>query len=166
MNRLVNLPDVDLLQTIMAALHDCYGSLENPNFYRVSEIMRANPYSTVIQSLQGSGITVMDMTDNNDDVSLRLVLNRAGDQVGLALSCVGPFAGVIHQEPGGRYLWVTQPQNAPTPLAATTAQTVQQAGFKLLGLDLVSRLIPMTWYDGSTEVTLYQALFSDSDIIN
>ncbi len=165
MNRLMSVSPADTLEAIMAALHDCYGSLKNPNFRRVSEKMKAGPYATVIQSLQASGITITDTTDINNDVSLRLVLDRAGDQVGLALSCVGPFAGIVHQDQEERYSWVTQPDDAPTPLAATTAQTVQQAGFTLLDRDLVARSIPMNWYDGSTQVTLYQALFSDSDHI-
>ncbi len=42
---------------------------------------------------------------------------------------------------------------------------VQQAGFRLLDRSLVSQPIAMTWYDGSTEVTLYQALFTDTDWI-
>lgn len=61
---------------------------------------------------------------------------------------------------------MTQPKEAPTPLAATTAQTVQDAGFILLDRALVSQSIAMRWYyDGATEVTLYQALFTDSDQI-
>ena len=37
--------------------------------------------------------------------------------------------------------------------------------FQLLDRQLVSRTIRMNWYDGSEEVTIYQALFTDTDRI-
>ncbi len=48
---------------------------------------------------------------------------------------------------------------------ALVAQTMQRAGFQLLGRPLVSRTVRMNWHDGSEEVTLYQALFTDTDRI-
>lgn len=158
--------DDETLRTILAALRACYGSLDQPSFHKVYETLRTESYREIIESLREGGIDVTDTTDLNDDVSIRVVLDRAGDQVGLALSGVGRFAAVIHQDPRGHYSWMTQPKEAPTPLAATTAQTVQDAGFILLDRALVSQSIAMRWYyDGATEVTLYQALFTDSDQI-
>jgi len=37
--------------------------------------------------------------------------------------------------------------------------------FQLLDRQLVSRTIRMNWYDDSEEVTIYQALFTDTDQI-
>ena len=143
----------------MTTLGECYGSLDEPNFRKVTEKLRSDPYHPLIEALRSSGIEITDTTDLNDDVSIRLVLDRSGDQLGLALSGVGPYAALLHQDAAERYHWVTQPENAPTPLAALVAQTVQRAGFKLLDRRLVSRTIKMSRYDGSEEVTLYQALF-------
>lgn len=162
---MVNTPDDETVQAVLTALHACYGSLDEPDFRKVYETLREGLYQGVIESLRSSGIEVTDTTDLNNDVSFQLVLDRSGDQVGLALSGVGPFAAVIHQKLGESYSWVTQSEEAPTPLAATVVQTVQQAGFRLLDRNLVSQPIAMSWYDGSTEVTLYQALFTDSDQI-
>ena len=129
------------IHAIMTSLRACYGSLDKPNFRKVSETLRRDPYRPLVESLRSSEIEITDSTDLNNDVSVRLVLDRSEDS------------------------WVTQQENAPTPLAALVAQAVQAAGFKLLDRGLVSQKVKMSWYDGSEEVTLYQALFTDSDII-
>ncbi len=155
----------ELFRSIMAALDSCYGGLSEPSFSEVSATLRADPHREIQTSLQRKGIVVTDTTDLNNDVSTRLVLDRAGDQVGLALSGVGLFAAVLHQDSEGQYSWLLHPDHAPTSLAADTVRTVQKAGYKLLGRDVVSQSIAMNWYDGSTRATLYQALFTDSDRI-
>jgi len=160
-----NTSDDATMQAIMIALHACYGSLDEPNFHSVSEILKNGPYSPLIESLRSSGIDITDTTDLNDDVAIHLVLDQSGNQVGLALSDVGLYAALLHQDTAERYSWVTQPENAPTPLAALVAQTVQRADFQLLDRRFVSQTIKMSWYDGSEEVTLYQALFTDTDQI-
>ena len=165
MRHSIDKADGDTIHLIMKALHECYGSFDQPNFRSVSSKISAGYCSAIIQSLREVGIKVTDTTDLNSDVSVHLVLDRAGDQVGLALSGVGPFAAMVHQDPEGHYSWVTQSEYAPTPLAAAVAGMVQQAGFKLLGRDVATQSIAMAWYDGSTEVTLYQALFTDTDVI-
>ena len=153
------------MQAIMAALRACYGSLDEPNFHKISETLKNNPYRSLVEQLRASKVQITDTTDLNNDVSIRLVLDRSGDQVGLALSGVGPYAAILCQDATERYSWITKPQNAPTPLAVLVAQVVQGAGFKLLDRSLVGRTVKMNWYDGSEKATLYQALFSDSDVI-
>ena len=128
-------------------------------------MVRTLPYQSLIDTLRSDGIDIVDTTDFNDDVSVRLILKKSGDRLALSLSGVGPFAALVGQDSAQHYFWVTGPEDAPTPLAATVARMVQQAGFRLLDRSLVSQPIAMTWYDGSTEVTLYQALFTDTDWI-
>lgn len=154
-----------LFQSIMEALATCYGDLAEPNFRKVYVTMGSFLHRNLIEELRGKGIKITETTDENDDVSNHLVLDYAGDHVALALSGVGPYAALVHWDEAERRSWVTQPENAPTPLAALVAQTVQRAGFQLLDRSLVSRTIRMNWYDGSEEVTLYQALFTDTDQI-
>lgn len=153
------------MQAIMTALRACYGSLDEPSFHKVSETLRSDPFHHLIEALRSDGIVITDTTDLNDDVSIRLVLDRSGDQAGLALSGVGPYAALTHQDATERYFWVTKPEKAPTSLGVLVAQIVQRAGFQLLDRSLVSQTIRMNWYDGSERVTLCQALFSDSDQI-
>ncbi len=160
-----NTSDDMLFQSIMAALATCYGDLAEPNFRKVYVTMGSSLHRNLIEELRGKGIEITETTDENDDVSNHLVLDHAGDHVGLALSGVGPYAALIHWDATERRSWVTQPENAPTQLAALVAQIVQHAGFRLLDRQLVSRTIRMNWYDGSEEVTLYQALFTDTDRI-
>ena len=160
-----DMPDDATFETITTALRACYGDLDEPDFHKVTEALTSGPYCPLIELLRSSGIEITDTTDLNDDVSVHLVLDRSGNWVGLLLSGVGPYAALLHQDAAGRYVWVTQPGSAPTPLAALVAQAVQGASFALLDRSLVSRRIRMGWYDGSEEVTLYQALFTDTDCI-
>lgn len=153
------------MQAVMKALRDCYGSLDDPNFRKVSDKLRSNPYSQLTEAIRANGIEITDTTDLNGDVSVQLVLDRSGDQVGLGLSGVGPYAVLLHEDADERYSWITQSENAPTPLAALIAAIVKQAGFKLLDRDVVTRTITMSRPDGTTEATLYQALFTDTDRI-
>lgn len=153
------------LQIIMTALHSCYGNLEDPNFQNVSTNLDASPYQSLIASLQSSGIDITKTTDINDDVSVQLAANRDGDRVALELSAVGPFAAVRHLDADGRSCWVTRSDQAPTPLANLVATTVEGAGLRLLDRVIVTKTIRMQRADGKTKSTLYQALFTDGDIV-
>ena len=165
MTRGNNTPHDNAMQDILAALHACYGRLDEPNFRKVYATLKTAPYQGLIDTLRSDGIDIVDTTSFNDDVSIQLFLKRYGDQLGLSLSGVGLFAALIVQDSAQNYTWVTGPENAPTPLAVTVARTVQQAGFRLLDRSLVIQPIAMTWYDGSTQVLLYQALFTDNDVV-
>lgn len=157
--------DEATMQAIMTALRACYGNLEEPNYRKVTAILESDPYRPLIEELRSSGTEITESMDLNDDVAILLVVDQAKDQVGLWLSGVGPFAALVHQDAEGRYCWVTGPDGAPTPLAALVATIVQRADLQLLDRRTVSRKIRMQWYDGETEATLYQALFTDTDII-
>ncbi len=98
-------------------------------------------------------------------MSTHLVVSQSSDWIGLGLSGVGPFAALVHQGEDEQYSWFTEPDRRPTPLARTVATFVEQAGFLLLTRDVVARTIEMNCVDGSTEATLYQALFTDTDRI-
>lgn len=164
MSKFISDKNNEIEQKILTALHVCYGSLDEPNFRKVSNAIRGGLYHNVIKSLQEIGAEITETTDLNDDVSVRLALDRAGDHVSLSLSGVGLFAAVLHRNPKGQYSWVTHPEKAPTLFSATVARIVQQAGFQLLDRSLVSQSIATNWWDGSTEVTLYQLLFTDNDV--
>jgi hypothetical protein len=153
------------VQKIMTALRSCYGSLDEPNFRKVYATMDSDHYRQLVEALRSSGAEVTNTTDRNDDVSIHLVMDQAGDQIGLGLSGVGPFAALVHQDADGRYYWVTRPDDAPTPLAALVATAVQRAGFQLLDRATVTKKIRMCRADGTEEATLYQALFTDTDMI-
>jgi hypothetical protein len=157
--------DDAMMQAIMTALRSCYGSLDGPNFRRVYETMDSDRYRRLVETLRSGGNQITETTDPNDDVSIQLVVDHAGDQVGLGLSGVGPFAALLHQDADGRYYWITRPEDAPTPLAALVATVVTRAGFNLLDRDTVAKTIQMSRADGTTEATIYQALFTDTDVI-
>ena len=152
-------------QSIMAALTACYGDLAAPNFRKAYAGMESSLHRQLIEDLRAKGIEITETTDQDDDVATHLAAGQGGNEVGLMLSGVGPFAALLHQDGDGRYCWVTRPDKAPTPLAALIATTVERAGFQLLNRDTVTRTIAMNRADGATEATLYQALFTDSDVI-
>ena len=77
---------------------------------------------------------------------------------------MGQFATLRHQNINGRIDWVTEPEKAPTALAALVARLIEQADFRLLSRDTVMHAVAMNRADGTTQATLYQALFTDSDI--
>ncbi len=127
--------------------------------------MESSLHRQLVEDFRAKGVEITETTDQNDDVATHLAAGQGGDEVGLMLSGVGPFAALLHQDGNGRYCWVTRPDKAPTPLAALIATTVERAGFQLLNRDTVTRTIAMNRADGATEATLYQALFTDSDVI-
>lgn len=153
------------IQPIMDALIASYGSLATPDYGKVYVAMAGSSHRQLIAALRAKGVDVLETTDENDDVSTQLVAAQSGDQVSLGLSGVGPFAAVVHQDGKGQYSWVSQPGKGPTPLAKLVATLVEQAGFRLLDRNVVTGTIKMKRPDGSTEATLYQALFTDSDQI-
>ena len=151
------------VQSIMTALIASYGSLAEPNFSKIYETMGGLLHRSVVAELRGKGVDVLETTDENDDVSTQLVITRSGDQVYLELSGIGPFAAVLHLDGNEQLSWVTCPDKGPTPLAKLAATVVEQAGFRLLNRDIVLKTVRMNRPEGSMEVTLYRALFTDTD---
>ena len=86
------------VQKIMTALRSCYGSLDDPNFRNVYATMDSDQYRQLVEALRSSGAEVTNTIDRNNDVSIQLVLDQAGDQIGLGLSGV-PVRGT---HPSGR----------------------------------------------------------------
>ena len=154
-----------MLRSIMTALVTTCGSLAKPRYEKIYATMAGPVHRNLIAELRRTGMNVLETTDENDDVSTRLVVSRSGDWVGLGLSGIGPFAALIHQDQDEQYSWVTTPDQGPTPLAKTVAELVEEAGFLLLPRDIVTKTVKMNLWDGSTEATLYQALFTDTDRI-
>jgi hypothetical protein len=158
-------PATGLMHAIVVALQACYGDLADPSFHKVSTFLDGNPYQSLISSLKNQGISVTETTDLNDDVSVQLIAEKDDDEVAIELSGVGPFAALRHSGPNGRDEWITGADNAPTPLAALVANTVRRDGFNLLDRTMATEKIRMWRADGTEDATLYQALFTDNDVI-
>ena len=162
---LMDATDDATLRSIMTALVATYGSLAEPRCDKIYVAIAGPVHRNLIEEFRQNGMTVRETTDVNADVSNHLVISQSGDWVGLGLSSVGPFAALVHQGEDERYFWVTTPDQGPTPLAKIVATLVEQAGFLLLTRDIVTRTVKMNRWDESTEATLYQALFTDTDWI-
>ena len=159
------MPESQLLQTLLVAVENCYGNMREPQYEKLIIYLNGSPYQIVIDALRAAGIAVADATDMNDDVAVHLALDRNGEQVGIVLSGVGPFAALLHQNPDGKYCWIDKLDGAPNNLARQVAEIVQRAGLALLDRTTVVHTIQMTRPDGNETSTRYQALFTDSDVI-
>lgn len=158
-------PRIDQMSAILAAMDACYGDLTDPNYRRVYENMGSSLHRQLVDELRASGLTIAETTDPNDDVATRVIASQGSSEVELALSGVGPFAVLMQLNDDEDCCWITDSNESPSSLAAHTAKTVEQRGFSLLSRDTVAQKVPMNRADGSTEATVYQALFTDSDMI-
>ena len=149
----------------MTALVETYGSLAEPRYEKIYVAMAGPVHRNLIAELQRNGMEVRETTDLNDDVSTQLDVSQSGDWVSLDLSGVGPFAALVHQGEDEKYSWVTTPDQGLTPLTKAVAALVERARFLLLTRNIVTRTVKMNRWDGATEATLYQALFTDTDWI-
>ena len=160
-----NRPWNAILQSIILALEASYGDLSQPNFRKIYTKIEEPAYRQVAENLRSEGIQVSNSTKLNTDVAIHLDVEQ-GKQDGLvALSGVGLFAAFIWHSIDGQPCWVTQSESAPSALAACIARIVEGAGFTLLDRNTVLQSVDMNRADGTTKATLYQALFTDSDVI-
>ena len=162
--KMTQLTNHEAAQKVLAKIKECYGSLREPNFRRVSDYILSDPFRTLKESFVSSGVSVIDTTDINDDVSSNITFKHLDDWVQIALSGVGPYAIVFQKGIGRKFEWITSVEQAATPMASLVVERVQAAGFELVGRDLVSQKIDMEWWDGTTSVSFYQLLFSDYEI--
>lgn len=76
-----------------AAIARAYGDTASPRYDFVARALaRPFPYPALLLALTAAGFTTTDTTDGNDDVAWHLGLQRAGDELDLAVSMAGPFA--------------------------------------------------------------------------
>ena len=152
-------------RSIMTALVATCGSLAEPRYEKIYVTINGPVHRNLIEEFRQNAMDVLETTDMNADVATFLVLRQSGDEVGLALSGVGSFASLVHQDKDEQYSWITVSDQGPTPLATVVAKLVEQVGFLLLSRDIATRTIEMNLWHGATEATLYQALFTDTDWI-
>jgi hypothetical protein len=153
------------IRQIMAELESSYGNLENPDFHKVASALARDPYRSLLQSLSASGASVTETTDPNDDVSVQAVVSQAGEQIALELSAIGPFGVVRRLADDGSSQWISKSDETTSPLAARVAGAAERAGVRLLDRDTAAMKVDIRFEPDDTGATLYQALFTNTDVI-
>ena len=153
------------IRQIMVELESSYGDFDNPDFHKVASTLARDPYRNLLQSLSASGAMVTETTDPNDDVSFQVVVSQAGEQIALELSAIGPFGVVRRLANDGSSQWVPKSNETTSPLAARVAGAAERAGVHLLDRDTAAMKVDIHFEPNDTGATLYQALFTNTDVI-
>ncbi len=139
-----------------------YGSLEEPTYFKINEIMAQQPYGRLVQEL-ANHFRVIDITDVNEDVSFQYELIQGDDGWVLELSAIGPYAAFSHyEEKGGRSLITPESDNL-APAERQAIDLLERYGLRVMGRGDLDVPVRMNLFVTEPEkVCLYHALFSDN----
>lgn len=143
--------EVISVETILQQIVDRYRSLEKPDFHFLELETAAKPYKLLEIELERN-FDIADCTDPNEDVCLAYQLIRLERVIAvLELSLVGRYA-CLHELVG----WTQDDRSQIDRLMREFG--VCMLDQRILGISIPLRLE----YTAPEDVTLYQALFSDS----
>jgi hypothetical protein len=152
------------IQRIVAEIIATYGSLSDPQYHFVSRVVDERPYRELEDALRGLG-TMAETTDVNDDVSFNFSIQSGGEHWGIALSMVGPYA-VVWGGPTGINGVVSPHERAPTGFSGRLLEVLTAHGIEVLPERVVTSPLE---FSGSAvdaeDATLFQALFTDTDVL-
>ena len=158
--------DDGLLSEIRAAILSTYGSLEDPDFHRLQPSLHAPPFAELAADLRRN-FTLDDDTDSNTDVARMLVLKQGPRSWSIWLSLAGPYACILRinrQHSAMTSELVEQP--GPVPGEAELFKVVSAHGFRMLPRAVLEAPVQLRlWATEPENVRVYQALFSDTDVL-
>ena len=138
-----------------------YGSLDEPNYSFVEEVVRDRPYASLVEALSRVAV-IEETTDVNDDVSFRYVVRAGGQSWALNLSMVGPY-GLLLRLTSAREV-VSDP--APEGDERQIVRLLEEAGVSLLSREVLETRIPFRPLGEETDqATIYQVLISDEPLL-
>lgn len=151
--------NMDLVEVIKKK----YKSLDDPDYSFVSKAIASKPYNKLVDQLN-TLFEIEEITDSNDDVSFRYLLSRSGKQWVVELSIIGLYATILRiSEVGGAELVTLD--NAVSQ-EREIHSLLSNYGFKVLGkLELEQPIKLNLCNKEPNSVCVYQALFSDTDIL-
>lgn len=144
-------------------LKSVYGSLEEPTYFKINDVMAQRPYARLVQELT-SYFRVEETTDVNEDVSFQYELILGDDGWMLELSAVGPYAVFSrYEEQGGRFLITPESENLEPP-ERQVIDLLRRHGLRVMGRSDLDVPVRMNFFVTEPEsARLYHALFSDND---
>lgn len=145
-------------------IRERYGSLEQPDFHFVGNESLDGSYEDLISRLAET-FAIEEITDPNDDVSLSYVLRRDGGEWVVQLSLVGPYAVLLRLTRGAAEV-VTASVRDLARCERLILEELERSGLKVLDRSTLSRPIPLRLFNTAPDsVRLYQALFTDTDVL-
>jgi hypothetical protein len=146
-------------QNLRAALDD----VGNPDFTLVMKTLSEEPCREIVQELS-SWLKLQDVTDPNDDVCFHYLATSEHSEWGIELSAVGRYANFLRSKQNNTPELVTR-ENA-TPEERPILETLERHGFLFLSQEELETPILMKLFSTDRgRVKLYQALFSDTDLL-
>ncbi len=140
-----------------------YKSLTQPDFSFVDKAISSKPYGMLIEKLRDF-FEVEELTDSNDDVGFRYVVSKSNDHWIIELSMLGRYAAVFRISKAGRTEFVSPDTTVPEEMNIISLLLGDQ--FEILGQDELELSVALKLFNAEPEnVCLYQALFSDVDVL-
>ncbi|MDQ4032633.1 MAG: hypothetical protein M3332_10350 [Actinomycetota bacterium] len=144
-------------------LKNVYGSLDEPTYFKINEVMAERPYSRLVQDL-ANFFHVEEITDVNEDVSFQYELIQGDDAWMLELSAVGSYAVFSRYEELGGQLLITPESDDLEPPERQVIDLLRLHGLRVMDRSDLDVPVRMNLFVTEPEkVRLYHALFSDND---
>ena len=148
------------MDDIIRQIEHTYGSLSEPKFFFVGKALEERPYDGLIQSI-ARDFTVVEDTDEDDDLAFNYLLSRGGRRWAMSISMVGPYALLARVSQA----WDDILTPGTVDLSADERQVIDRltdAGLRLLSQDELERPVALD-LTGPDDVRIYHALFTDTD---
>ena len=141
-----------------------YGSLEDPDFGFVQELLARDPCAGLREAL-ATDFEVEEATDPNDDVCCSVVLRVGGRVWLLQQSLLGPYA-VLLRDCDGPSEVVADATATFDPRERLVLDLLERAGLQILDRATLERPVALELFNAEPDrVCVYQALFSDTDVL-
>jgi hypothetical protein len=152
------------IQILTEAIKHKYKSLEQPDFSFVNKAISLRPYEFLIQKIRNL-FEVEELTDSNDDVSFRYLLSKSKKQQWVVeLSMLGRFATILRIPEVGPIRVVSKDTSVQEERDIVSLLMENQ--FKILDQQVLEQPFPLRLFNTAPEnVCIYQALFSDTDVL-
>ncbi|MCG7977441.1 MAG: hypothetical protein N0E58_04790 [Candidatus Thiodiazotropha endolucinida] len=152
--------DIQILTELIA--HK-YKSLDEPDYSFVNKAIASKPYSSLIRVFK-SIYVIEDITDINDDVSFRYLLSNSNNKWIIELSMLGLYAVLLRAQNSGK-LKLVDADNALSE-EKEIISLLRKHQFEILMQYILEQHVVLNLFNTDTEnVCIYQALFSDTDIL-
>ena len=150
------------LQILLDLILKKYKSLERPEFFFIRETEKLRPYDDLVHKMRKI-FNVKEETDINYDVSFRYLVSRVDDQWLIQLSMLGPYAVVMGVRDGPSE--IVEPDSVMGEEKEIVNMLLQNK-IEVLSEDILEQRVVLRLANTEVEnVRIYQALFSDTDML-
>jgi len=154
------------VQEIIDQIQTTYGSLDEPNFSFRKQQGNTRPYDELVAAIiEELGLAADEYTDLNDDSCFGYTLSGDDGSWILELSMVGPFAAFSRVHENGRQILATDDRDLTAP-ERRIVDLLTGHKLRIMRREELEQPIDLRLFNTDSEnVRIYQALFSDTDIL-